>query len=282
MIARIIQLNNNFFSTDNKRELGEYSAFGYYDAIKVMPPQEIPLYEKEGLWKLGADEHAKSLDGTCQRKNTLCLTDKKEADRSFWENAKSCPYLYISLLRVDLAKINERGEVFQNNIESKCKETRTADIVMFSMMYYTNCYTEIMLVIASNSFCACEEVICSILKNEEILKTYSIFAVHEDVISAIEYKGLPINEDVKVNLKMVCKVDDEELIQTFMEKVANSTGAVWRGHRVLGKTDWTYSTDKVSLGKLLPLYGSRGKTGLLTHGEYKDLFYNIESEIMCQ
>lgn len=289
MKIRVIQLMNNFFRDENKstadreRALGTYCTFGYFDALKIEEGKSFPDTEKSVIWKNIEQVAVNTLDGTCSRRNLVCITDEEDKDRAFWESAKSLPYLFISLIRIR-HDANDMDIMYQ-----VLEEIRKDNEVM---TYFSYNHSELVIAKLANNYAKGMEFVLSMRKKLVSLNIHSIFSVREDAIKIeTEIQKTIDNEEVAVQLRMMIKNDQKTvaflqslwdiIYEDKIEKGEQKKEENFDKYYTLGSNDMLVRIEQVETHKLLPCY----KMGnLLTHTnpQFDEAVYNIQTEILVK
>lgn len=272
---RILQLKNNFYQDEGKgghNPLGSYCVLGYFDAFDISNVQKVSTTEFntwESLGKLTVD-----MDGTANCRMLVCVTERPEKDKVFWEEKSDALFL-ITMIKLNRAVgLTERLEEFMSEIFDKPKQ----------IGYLSYDHSEIIVVTKTNMYSDGIARVNELRKNKGVVKTYTVFAVLETYLKS--YKMI---KDVLIDEKVFCRLhcmvkneDDAETFRIALEKQVNARNEETirvRKFRTLGANDWLMEINNVSICSILECY----KTGnLLTHTneQYNKAFYNIESEIL--
>lgn len=289
MKIRIIQLINNFFKdmngTDENREkaLGTYCTFGYFDALQV---DEDSSFEDAGdnqIWKKIDGVTVRTLDGTCSRRNLICIAEQEEKDRKFWECAKEHPYLFLSLIRM------KRADEATDTICQMMEEMEKDDT---KIAYYSYNHSELVIAKLEDSYKAGMNFVLSLRSTLNALNLYSIFSVREETLK--DKRKLPgeiTAETVSVRLRLMIKDDHETgfFLQKLWETLFRDE--IWEKKvpekenfeksYTLGSSDMIIEIEQIEMYKLLSCYGMGN---LLTHKneQFGNAVYNIETEILVK
>lgn len=287
MKVRIIQLMNNFFRDENLRDvnkekaLGTYCTFGYFDALQVLEGKNFSNKEESAIWKNIEEAAVSTLDGTCSRRNLVCITDDEDKDRQFWENAKQKPYLFISLIR--MKHDTDRSD-------SKYKVVKEIKADSDAMAYFSYNHSELVIAKLENNYARGLEFVLAMRKKLVSLNIHSIFSVREDVIkSDTEIQDKIDNEIVTAQWRMMIKsdqkIDDylDSLWSIIKDREVNEEDKKekFEKYYTLGSNDLMVRLDYVEMRKLLSCY----KMGsLLTHTnpQFEEAVYNIQTEILVK
>lgn len=279
MELRIIQMINNFYkdqmeSDDDKSCLGEYCAFGYFDALHIGDP--IEYISNNSIWKCFSELTIKEFSGDNSRRVLPCLIENKNnADEKFWNKAKTLPFLFISMIRT---KRNNSIEAWINNkIE---KVNRDAESKKPSIAYLTNNHSEIVVIHADNSYIEGMKYLRELNENDNVLKKYTIFAAQEDAldIDGELYKSI---ESDKIRCHLEGVVKNWKNINEFRSELSNELKMdekkICTGN-ILGSKDILIEIPEVNIKDIIRLY----KMGnLLTHSNKRyfcKTFYNLETK----
>lgn len=289
MKIRVIQLINNYFKDKNdinenrEKALGEYCTFGYFDAMQVEDGRELYDTEENLIWK-NIDEIAVStLNGTCNRRNLVCIVDDENKDTKFWSRAKEIPYLFISLIRIrhDSESMKNVPEII---VEMQNDET--------SMLYYSYNHSELIVAKLAKSYCEGMKFVLEKRKQFNALNMYSIFSVRENILkSETMLQKKIVQEEVKVRLRLMIKSEQE--VKAFLQKIRKvlfedkiqkkepGEKESFEMFHTLGSSDMVVEIENVEMSKLLSCYGMGN---LLTHTneEFEKAVYNIETEILVR
>lgn len=289
MKIRIIQLINNFFKDgdrcegqDKEKALGTYCTFGYFDALQVKE-SKFPLEAEEDIiWK-GIDEVAvNTLDGTCSRRNLICIAEDEEKDKQFWDSSEQYPYLFVSLIRVKHS--NEAMEVMHRIID----DIKEQDMVI---SYYSYNHSELVIAKVDNYYYNGIDFVLSLRKELDILNIYSIFSVRENVLKSEEGLKTIQREQIDVRLHLMIKSDDKvnDFLQTLWEELYKEkiqSGMLekkehFSKYYTLGSGDMLLEIKQMEMQKLLSCY-SMGKLLTHTNSKFCGAVYNIETEILTK
>lgn len=280
MKIRVIQLINNFFrdtdfeNENRERALGTYCTFGYFDALQVKESREISDTDGNPIWKEIDKITTSTLDGTCSRRNLVCMAEDEKKDKEFWDKAKKYPYLFVSLIRVQ-----HSDDV--NCVINDTKRDETA------IAYYSYNHSELVIVKLETEYAKGMDFVLSLRKKLHTLNIYSIFSVREDILKLeTKLKNELSTEKVSVRLRMMIKNDQN--IDDFLEKLSEKLfkDDVQEDNNImkfytLGNNDLIVEIKSVEMYKLLSCYGMGN---LLTHTntQFGKAVYNIETEILVK
>lgn len=289
MKLRVIQLINNFFRdadcSDENREkaLGTYFTFGYFDALQVAEGKDFSETEENLIYKELDALAVETLDGTCSRRNLVCIADNKDKDKTFWELAEQYPYLFVSLIRLrhDAGSMENMDRVIA---DSENDSTAIA--------YYSYNHSELVIVKLENCYNNGMKFVLGLRRQLNTLNMYSIFSVREDMLKSKNKLFDKIEkEEVSVRLRIMIKNDQK--ISNFLQKLENilfqdetrvnenSPEKEFVKYYTLGSYDLTVEIERVEMYKLLLCYGMGS---LLTHTNefFGEAVYNIETEILVK
>ena len=289
MRIRVIDLANNFYKDtkekkqqndlqdeDEEQVLGEYCCLGYFDALNIWKIECGELRENEIRKKVNQIV-MNGLDGSCNRKSIICITDNDTKDECFWEQAKKMPFLFVSLVRIN--------PTFSNSDESKTLITAIKEINLTEdvIAYYTYDHSDMVLLKYGENYLQDLEMVLSLYHSINVFKMYSVFAVREEVLNNCENIV-----DAKVNCRLSITVKDMSKVDDFLANLGNflyEKNECYKKHMkcydTLGNSDLLVEISQVSIRKLLCCY----KMGqILTHINdfYKDALYNVESQIFAK
>ena len=281
MKIRIIQLINNFYHDNlvmdeqsRLEPLGQFSVFGYFDALDI-----YDVDEKEGIWKALSELSQKHLDKKNNRRNLICINNDEETDRMFWKNREDFRFLFITLIRIKDTKPDQLLEKI-NQMNSDSKRDRYD---CCSYLSYDHC--EAVIVRESDQFSTGLKKVKELRRIFHTFKMYTIFAVNEKLLQNSQIIDSAIKDDC-VNLRLRCIVKDFMAAERYMcdmEKILrNSNPSMEFGrHETFGSSDWLVEINNISLCSILEHYKMGG---LFTHTkkEYENAFFNIESEILLK
>lgn len=283
MKIRIIQLINNFYKDgkncqdkdeDRYRKLGDYCAFGYFDAVEVLESESISNVKDGILWREIQRKVNEMADGTCNRRNLICIVKEELKDRDFWKKQRNYPYIFVSLIRVrhtanTAVKLKEAFERINK------KDTAIA--------YYSYNHSEMVMVKLEKNYSAGLKFVLEERTQIDILNMYSIFAVKEDILKVKSRLLNEIaNEHVGVRLHIIIK--DDSLIDHFLNLFMKETGLSEKNvhkYHTLGSCDMLFEIETVNLQKLLPCY-CMGRILTHTNSNYEKAVYNIETELLAE
>lgn len=280
MKIRVIDLANNFYKdegSEDKRdvqELGEYCCLGYFDALGVK------LIADTGNGEINIRKEVnriamENLNGRCNRKNIVCVTNDDDRDEEFWISAGKMPFLFVSLIRMKRSESAGRQEL--NRLQGFTEGLNKIEGVM---AYYTYDHSDIVVFKYGNQYLEDLKSVLSLCPKTEVFKMYSVFAIKEAVLETCE--GVV---DEKVNCRLSAIVKSMDKVKTYIDKLKKTLNEGETSDTIevncfdmLGNSDLLIDISGVSIRKLLCCY----KMGrLLTHANqfYGDAFFNIESQI---
>lgn len=277
MILRMIQIINNFYrdnTNQSNESLGEYCAFGCYDALHICDRAEYGKENNHSIREIINDSvmNAKT-DWKCNSYFIPCITKDEKTDEDFWKNAETLPFLFFSLLRT------KKTEASTDNNNKKLKPKDSTDPVM---TYLTTEHSELAVFYATDSYSRGMKYISDLNRMENILKKYTIFATREDALN----KNTEIYEKMKNEEIVECQLDavvkNWRKVDSFIARLKeelNINNDIIKKRILLGSKDISIRIPKVNLKDLLCLY----KMGsLLTHSnkEFGDTFFNIETQFL--
>lgn len=282
MKVKMIQLINNYYRDDGIDEkspdtpMGSYSCFGYYDALRIEDIAEADSQKANSIYKMSNRVDMKTLDGTCNRHNLTCICSDDEKDDNFWKLAGIYPYLFLIMIRIDRDETENIHLLSDSISELNCNP-------------HTICYStyeqqsEVIVLRLADSYFEGVNYIKSLDHYFNILKTYSIFSVKQDILkSSDNIINIVQRENVRVFLRAVIKSKngiDEFLRKLSEELKINDVGVEYTSYTTLGSTDLTIELESVSIQKLLFCYRVNG---ILNHTNscFARAFYNLESELL--
>jgi len=275
--VRILQLKNNFYwnsgGTDGKA-LGPYCVLGYFDALDITMADKVEVTSFNTWEQLGKLTFER--DNALSCRTLVCVTEQQEKDETFWSDETYVLY-FITMVRINKAagvkdkwgKIEEELQRSENHIN-----------------YLSYDHSEIIVVTKTNTYSDGIKNMKRIRKACEAVKTYTVFAVKEDVLQSyekIQKKLFPEN----VCCRLHCMVRDYAKAETFRRKMErrfsqrNRRPVKIRRYEMFGGYDWLLEIDDVSISSVFECY----KMGeMLTHSNecYKEAFFNVESEILVE
>ncbi|MCM1173917.1 MAG: hypothetical protein NC341_02575 [Blautia sp.] len=290
MKIRIIQLINNFYKDENgvdedrEKALGSYCTFGYFDALQVYDGSSFDKAEDNLIWKKIDEAAVRTLDGTCSRRNLICIAEEEEKDRKFWECAQNYPYLFISLIRMKRHAEGTKDVMRQMMDVMRKNDTEIA--------YYSYNHSELVIAKLEDSYAAGMNFVLSLRQKLNALNMYSIFSVREAVLKdKAKLPGEVKEETVSVRLRIMIKNDGktDSFLQELWEilfrdeirekKIPGKEN--FEKFYTLGSSDMIIGIEQVEMYKLLSCYGMGN---LLTHtnGQFGEAVYNIETEILIK
>lgn len=281
MKVRIIQLINNFYidqdqnsdaaqDQNSRRQLGEYCSFGYFDAVCIEESQSVKNIKESAIWEKINQTVCDAFDAFCSRRNLICIIDNAQKDQEFWEDAKKYPYIFISLVRT---KHREETTKKIKKIVQIINADKTA------IAYYSYNHSEIIIVKLESTY---TNGLCFVLdkrKKIDLLNMYSIFSVRENMLNNANNIN---NEKIEVRLHIMVK--DDELIQTYLEKLVDQIGIIngnYKTYNTLGSCDLLFEIKEIDLKNLLPCYAMGN---ILTHSNsfFQKAVFNIETEFIVE
>lgn len=285
MRVRIIELINNYYmddmtknnsnipiKTNEGKPLGSYCCLGHFDALDFQLINTEGQMDGEDIWKACNKDVVKNLDGTCNRRNIVCITDDDVKEEKFWNLANSFPCLFISWIRLKKANTKDLKEII-----------KTVNEENDMMAYYTYDHSELTIIWFGNSYSKGIENIALLYDKMEVFKMYSVFAIKEDALD----RGDLICDEI-VDCRLSATVKDRNCVNEYtitLKEILNRENVVdgfdVTMFDVLGNSDIMILISKVSLKKLLCCY----KMGrILTHSNqiYQKAFFNVESQILME
>lgn len=281
MKVRILRLASNFYKDithcppaplsdgGTQYALGKYCCIGYFDALDI---QSIPLKSdskvsiREELSKVAVE----GLDGSCNRKNIICITDQDEKDCEFWEDAEKRPFLFVSMIRT----IQEKSEEESRHISNIQKIIDNINHKIYSIAYYTYDHSEIVVFINGESYLSNLRRILAYYDSINIFKMYTIVAIQE---KALETCTSFDNENVKCILRATVKNMSEAHKYLAELKDILSLDEI-QCYDTLGDSDLLIEIPSIKIQKLLSCY-KMGNILTHTHPSYMKAFFNIETQI---
>lgn len=271
---RILQLKNNFYRDDvaaKKDILGEYCVIGYFDAFDISKADMAGVTEFNTWNHLG--DLTTRLDGTVSCRMLVCVTERQEEDREFWEDQSDMLY-FVTMVRVKAGTtVGEMQEVIEKlNVKKK------------RIGYLSYDHSEIIVVAKTNRYSEGIEGVRELRRVCRAVKTYTVFAIREKFLESYDtIKGKLVDE--KISCRLHCMVKDYEAAEAFRvkleEHMKERNGKQAQIHRfdTFGGCDWLLEIDDVSICSVFECYKMKK---LLTHTNelYNTAFYNIESEIL--
>lgn len=287
MKIRVIQLMNNFFRDENgtilnkEKALGTYCTFGYFDALQVEESRVFPETEESIIWENIEKVAVNTLDGTCNRRNLVCMTDEDEKDETFWEKANQYPYLFISLIRM---RHGREDMETMNRVMEKLSKSKTV------IAYFCYNHSELVLAKLEDSYIEGMKFVLSMREKLKSLNIHSIFSVREEMIRSEEMLRNKIkDEEVAVQWRLMLKKDQEIngflqcLWETlFADKIQEKTKGkkeCFEKYHTLGSNDMMVRTDRIGMRRLLACY-SMGRLLTHTNDQFAKAVYNIQTEIL--
>lgn len=280
MLIKVMQLVNNIYrdeipNGESVNPLGDYCAFGYFDALRFGEGQTIRVQpgNRAHVWDVINDTAVQSLDGRHKFRNLVGIIDDEEKYDEFERLAKEFPFLFLSLIRCRLEEETE--------ISALVKSINQNERMICFLPYE---HSEMMVLTLQNSYGGgiqdllnIRDQLCDKLKN--VFRTYTVFTVREDVLESEDIligSGVT-DQPVQVQLKM--NIKDNKKAEAFvreLKKEFNGAKAEWTN--ILGDYDIVLWIPEICLCKLLPYYYT-GK--MLTHmySQYNESLYNLETEI---
>lgn len=283
-MVSIIQMMNHYPNGTLRRgntPLGQYCAFGYFDAIRIQPIKSKLNF----VWENIDVNSMEQLDGTFIMQQLGCLfqDNDKEREKKFWEGdveeseevenseSKKLPYCFFTMIRTPQSWGDESLQNVITEEKQKC-----ANI----LFYTTYEHVEVIAVYRTNSYRDGMRKIKELTNKLKAEKVYSIFTVREGAL--IENNPNIANEMVNIRLTATMKTDGEKKnVDSFLEQLK---AAFWEKegteklhvYDILGGMDLLIEANNVSMKRILPLY-AMGR--LLTHTSamYQKAFCNIET-----
>ena len=282
MRIRVIDLANNYYkdnkaedqseqdTDNNKPALGEYCCLGYFDALGVKlitcnSKNELNIRKKINQVVM------ESLDGKCNRKHIVCITDNDREDELFWQSAQQKPFLFVSLIRLKYKQEN------QDNLQTIVTDLSNKTNVM---AYYTYDHSDVVVFQHGQHYLEDLKSVLSLYHNLSVFKMYSVFAVQETALQDCQ----TITNEI-VNCRLNASVKDMNKAKEYISKLqsflfpndSSSTDKI-KCFDTLGNSDLLIEISQVPIKKLLHCYQMNN---LLTHtnSDYNHAFFNIESQI---
>lgn len=273
MRLRIIQLINNYYTDETKpvdpnTPLGEFCAFGYFDALSISEPHS-PFGEndKDSIWKHSARETVKNIDGKCSRRNMLALILDDEKDTDFWryvsEHECESPFLFLSMVRI----IHSEHTRTCNLSEEIDKVNSRKDMIA----YFSYDYSDMVILHLHKAY---QSGVKTVLEMQTNLGAsfYTILAINEKLL---QLKLDAFKE--KVDWKFYVNVKNAAEIHSFINSIKNELGGDVSTSDLLGEWDLVIEKKSVEFSTIFKLY----KMGeLLTHSnpKFMEAFYNARTE----
>lgn len=275
---RILQLKNNFYWNNEakaKEALGEYCVLGYFDAMDITKADKAEVKDFYTWGHLG--------ELTFKRKSTLscrtlvCVTEQQEEDDAFWSDKTQILY-FITMIRI---KKNASAQDKWRELENKLPKSGNY------INYLSYDHSEIIVVTKTNTFSEGSRSVRLIRKICDAVKTYTVFAVREDILQSYEEIQSKLHQE-KVCCRLHCMVRNYERAEAFRNKLKDhfssrheNADIVVRKYETFGGYDWLLEMDGVSISSVLECY-RMGE--MLTHSneDYVAAFFNVESEILTE
>lgn len=275
---RILQLKNNFYWNNEKTDrkaLGEYCVLGYFDALDITEAVKTEVIECNTWEQLGELTSGRGRSLRCR--TLVCVTEQREKDEAFW-NDRTKAFYFITMIRI---KKNASAEDKWGAIEKELPKSGNY------ITYLSYDHSEIIVVTKTNTYSEGSRSVRLIRKVCDAVKTYTVFAVREDVLRSYNDINNQLTQE-KVCCRLHCMVRNYEKAETFRKELEdhfskrhdNASIAV-RKYETYGGYDWLLEIDGVSISSVLECY----KMGeMLTHSnkDYAAAFFNVESEILIE
>lgn len=273
---RILQLKNNFYrdiGSSRKEALGKYCVLGYFDAFDISDARMVEETSFNTWEHLG--ELTYQLDGSMNCRMLVCITKSREEDGEFWKDPKDALF-FITMVRVR----KEISADDMNGIINKLGKAKKR------IGYLSFDHSEIIAVTKTDRYSEGIEGIRELRRICDAVKTYTVFAVKEELLESYEsIKSKIIDE--KVFCRLHCMVKNYTKAEEFKEELQrhinarNENEVKVRKYETFGGYDWLIEIDDISIYSLLELYKMEK---LLTHANemYDRAFFNIESEILVE
>lgn len=273
MRLRIIQLINNYYTDRTRPEdpetpLGEFCAFGYFDALSISEPHS-PFGEnnQDSIWKHSARETVKNIDGKCSRRNMLALILDDTKDMDFWryvsEHECESPFLFLSMVRIIHSEYTRTYNLSEEIDEINSQKNMIA--------YFSYDYSDMVILHLHNTYQSGVEAVLKIQTNLGA-SFYTILAINEKLLQL----NLTAFKE-KVDWKFYVNVKNAAEIDSFIQSIKNELGADVSTSNLLGEWDLVIEKKSVEFSTILKLY----KMGeLLTHsnGKFMGAFYNARTD----
>lgn len=271
---RILQLKNNFCwnsAETGRGALGEYCVLGYFDALDISKADKAEAKEFDTWERLG--ELTSKQDNTLSCRTLVCVTQERDEDETFWDD-KTKAFYFITMVR-----INKTASVEDKWSEIQSKMPKEGNYIK----YLSYDHSEIIVVTKTNTYSEGVRNMKLIRKICEAVKTYTIFAVKEDVLQSYNAIQSKVTEE-NVCCRLHCMVKEygkaEEFKKSLERHLAQRNGKTItiRKYETFGGYDWLLEIDDVSVSSIFECY-RMGE--MLTHSnkEYREAFFNVESEI---
>lgn len=288
MKIRIIQLINNFYKDggeypdkdtdkDRRKALGDYCTFGYFDAMQVRESRSISRVRDSVIWQEIHQTADKTIDGTCSRRNLICIVENENKDIDFWSRKKDYPYLFVSLIRVKHHG-NTANEV--KDVMQKINKEDTA------IAYYSYNHSELVMVKLERHYASGLKFMTKQRQQIQVLNMYSIFSIRENILNRkSEIRQEAASEQVDVRLHIIIK-DDREIdgfLYSLLEELSidKEDTSKYRKYHTLGSCDMLFEIEQVDMHKLLPCY-CMGNLLTHTNEKFEKAIFNIETEILAE
>lgn len=276
MKTRVIQLLNSYYrdevqksaGTEDKIEKNLYCTLGYFDAMRVLDASDGDEDVRTII-----NEAVLEYDGTCNRRNIVCVTELGDQEEQFWKEAENHPYLVLTMVRMSGAEADFYGE-FQDNLKKLNKKHG-------QMAYLSYAHSEMIVASYHDTYATCVQSALELQDTMPVFKSFSVFGIREECLKDCEKLK---NETVNIRLGAVVKKRDlavqfaNKLDKELKEK-SQPQGYGMKCYNTLGGRDMMIEFNHVNVKDFLWYY-RMGR--MLTHSnkEYGNAFYNISTEIL--
>ncbi|MDE7428907.1 MAG: hypothetical protein K2N00_06510 [Lachnospiraceae bacterium] len=275
---RILLLKNNLYQDAGctcEKALGEYCVLGYFDAFDISDEKEVNLAALDTWGYLG--EKTSEQDSNMNCRMLVCVTEQQKEDREFWTN-NTDPLVFITMIRLGEGGLVAEGDGIFERLTEMPKR----------MGYLSYDHSEIIVVTKTNQYSDGMKSVRELRSICNAVKTYTVFGIKEDILDSYETIKNWVKDEI-VCCRLRCMVKNYEKMEGFRKVLeehvkkrnADSEEIEIRQFEMFGGYDWLIEFDNISICSFLELYKTKE---LLTHanGEYSEIFFNIESEILIQ
>lgn len=275
--VRILQLKNNFYWNSggtNGESVGKYCVLGYFDALDTPSAEKMEVTDFNTWTKLGG--LTINQDSALSYRTLVCVTEEQEKDKIFWDDEMYVLY-FITMVRLDKTVWAESE--WSEIVRELPKEENHINYLSYD-------HSEIIAVTKTNTYSEGIKNVRQIRKACKAVKTYTVFAVKEDVLRSYDDIRKKLTDE-SVCCRFHCMVRDYEKAESFRRTLEerftkrNEDSVKIRKFDTFGGYDWRLEIDNVSISSVFECYNIGD---ILTHSnkDYREAFFNVESEILIE
>lgn len=275
--VRILQLKNNFYWNSGSMDggsVGQYCVLGYFDALDIPSAEKMEVTDFNTWEPLGG--LTINQDSALSYRTLVCVTEEQEKDKIFWDDEMYVLY-FITMVRLDKTMWAESE---WSEIVHKLPEEEN------HIYYLSYDHSEIIAVTKTNTYSEGIKNVRQIRRVCKAVKTYTVFAVKEDILRSYDDIQKKLTDE-NVCCRFHCMVRNYEKAEAFRKTLEgrfierNTHPVKIRKFDTFGGYDWLLEIDNVSIRSVFEYYNIGD---MLTHSnkDYKEAFFNVESEILIE